>query len=129
MSLAVWALGWERYATVLPLSVLEGFSFAVGLTIGCSQLVNAFGLDKESLPAHKEFYLNVYEVAIRAGDLVWADFIVFLILFIVLMWLSKYRPGKPWIVLVAIVGVAYGWAITKWGDDSMKPKLLRKLYP
>jgi SulP family sulfate permease len=36
LSFLVYALGWEKYATVLPLSVLEGFSFAVGLTIGLS---------------------------------------------------------------------------------------------
>jgi len=69
ISLGIWALGFEKYAVVLPLSVLEGFSFAVGLTIGLSQLVNAFGLDKTNIPVHKEFYLNVYETIIRTGDL------------------------------------------------------------
>jgi MFS superfamily sulfate permease-like transporter len=128
ISLVVYLLGWEKYATILPLSVLEGFSFAVGCTIGLSQLVNAFGLDKACLPKHREFYLNVYEVFIRAGDLVWADFSVFLVLFIALMWLSKYRPGKPWIVLIAIIGVIYGWVMTTW-VESFKPKLLGDLYP
>lgn len=44
LSLLVWAMRWERYATVLPIAVLEGFSFAVGLTIGLSQLVHAMGI-------------------------------------------------------------------------------------
>ena len=128
ISLGVWYLGWERYATVLPLSVLEGFSFAVGLVIGFSQLVNAFGLDKSTIPVHKVFYENVYEVLIRTGDLVWADFGVFLALFTSLMWLSKYLAGKPWIVLIAVIGVVYGLAMDKYGEDGNKPKLLRDLY-
>lgn len=120
ISILVWAMRWERYATVLPVSVLEGFSFAVGITIGLSQLINAFGLDKvkNDIPTHKEFYLNVYEVFIRAGDLLWKDFLVFLVLFIVLMALSKYLPGRPWIVLIAIVGVIYGSSMSTWGDEA-----------
>jgi SulP family sulfate permease len=45
ISFLVYMAGMERYATVLPLSVLEGFSFAVGMTIGISQLNAALGLD------------------------------------------------------------------------------------
>ena len=72
--------------------------------------------------------MNVYETLIRTGDIVWADFLVFLVLFTVLMWLSKYRPGKPWIVMIAVIGIAYGAAMSKWSPEN-KPKLLRELYP
>ena len=34
ISLGVWALKLERYCTLIPNSVLEGFSFGVALTIG-----------------------------------------------------------------------------------------------
>ena len=34
LSLGVWALKLERYCTLIPNSVLEGFSFGVALTIG-----------------------------------------------------------------------------------------------
>lgn len=65
----VWLLSMEKYCTVLPMSVLEGFSFAVGLTIGLSQMNFAFGLDKSKLPSHPEFYMNVYETFANSGDL------------------------------------------------------------
>jgi len=34
------------------------------------------------------------------------------------MWLSKYRPGKPWIVMIAGIGVAYGAAMAKWAPEK-----------
>ena len=137
ISLAVYATGMERYATVLPLSVLEGFSFAVALTIGLSQLNFALGLDKEKLKmaTHPELYMNVYESLTNATSLQWTEFAPFLLLFTTLMLLSKYLPGRPWIILIAIVGVAYGAACDKWFNSldgtgtNIKPKLLRDLYP
>ena len=126
----IYAFGWEKYATVLPLSVLEGFSFAVGITIGFSQLINAYGLDKVALeiPTHARFYMNVYEVLIRTPDLMWADFSVFLVLVITLMLLSWKLPGRPWIVLISVIGIVYGYVITSYFSD-LKPRLLRDMYP
>lgn len=138
LGLLVYATGMERYATVLPLSVLEGFSFAVGLTIGLSQLNFALGLDKEKLKmeTHPELYMNVYESLSNLGSLEWTEFAPFLVLFTVLMLLSKYLPGRPWIILIAIVGVIYGAVTDRWFNESdptkgsdIKPKLLRDLYP
>lgn len=77
---------------------------------------------------HKAFYMNVYETVSRAGSVVWPDFSVFLVLFVVLMLLSKYLPGRPWIVLIAIIGVIYGFCMATYSED-LKPKLLRDLYP
>jgi len=57
MLVYVWEL--ERFCTVIPLSVLEGFSFGVAITIGLGQFNNAFGL--VGLPKHPEFYNNVIE--------------------------------------------------------------------
>lgn len=34
-SLLVWMLKLEKYCTLIPISVLEGFSFGVAITIGC----------------------------------------------------------------------------------------------
>jgi len=39
------------------------------------------------------------------------------------MWLSKYRPGKPWIIPVALVGIVYG-VITAAYAKTYKPALL-----
>ena len=44
ISLGVWALKLERYCTLIPNSVLEGFSFGVALTIGLGQLNFALGI-------------------------------------------------------------------------------------
>jgi MFS superfamily sulfate permease-like transporter len=130
ISFAIYATGLEKYACVLPLSVLEGFSFAVGLTIGLSQLNFALGLDKVALKmtTHKELYLNVYETLTHSSDLVWLEFAPFLVLFGSLMFLSKYLPGRPWIVMIALIGVIYGYVMATFNPD-MKPKLLRDLYP
>ena len=53
----VWAFNLQGYCTILPISVLEGFSLGVALTIGLSQFNFAFQIN----PArHKHFYMNVY---------------------------------------------------------------------
>lgn len=138
ISFTVYATGMERYATVLPISVLEGFSFAVGLTIGLSQLNYALGLDpvKLGMEKHPEFYMNVWESLqnVESSDPI--EFVPFLVLFITLMLLSKYLPGRPWIILIAIIGIIYGFVTAKYANEpdpekgtDIKPKLLRELYP
>lgn len=44
------------------------------------------------------------------------------------MVLSKYLPGKPWIILIAILGILYGFIMTKY-CTSFKPTLLLDKYP
>ena len=44
------------------------------------------------------------------------------------MALAKYLPGKPWIVLIAFIGVLYGYLMAKF-VPSFKPTLLRDKYP
>ena len=44
MGLAVWGCKLEKYCTIIPNSVLEGFSFSVALVIGLGQTRNAFGI-------------------------------------------------------------------------------------
>jgi hypothetical protein len=39
------------------------------------------------------------------------EFVPFLIFFGVLMYLSKYLPGKPWIILIALLGIVYGFVM------------------
>jgi len=59
LSFLVYLLKLEKYCTMIPLSVLEGFSLGVATTIGLGQFGNAFGL--YNLPKHKHFYKNVAE--------------------------------------------------------------------
>ena len=65
--LALYLLKLEKYCTMVPLSVLEGFSFGVALTIGCGQLNNALGL--KGLTRHPEFYMNVWETISNSSNL------------------------------------------------------------
>ena len=44
------------------------------------------------------------------------------------MYLAKYRPGKPWIILIAFLGILYGYIMTKF-LTSFKPTLLLDKYP
>ena len=44
------------------------------------------------------------------------------------MSLSKYLPGRPWIILIAILGIIYGFLMTKF-VPSFKPTLLLDKYP
>jgi MFS superfamily sulfate permease-like transporter len=50
----VYYLKLEKYCTIIPLSVLEGFSMGVAIVIGGGQLNNALGINP--IKRHKEFY-------------------------------------------------------------------------
>jgi len=55
------------------------------------------------------------------------EFIPFLIFFGVLMYLSKYLPGRPWIILIALLGIVYGFVMKQF-IPSLKPTLLIDKY-
>ena len=125
-SLAVWALRLEKYCTLIPISVLEGFSFGVAITIGFGQFNSALGL--KGIVKHPEFADNVKETFSHAGDLDIKEFIPFLIMYLSLMWLLKNLPGRPWIIVIALAGMIYGF-LTSMIAPSIRPTLLRDLYP
>ena len=53
IEVVVYNLKLEKYCTIIPLSVLEGFSMGVAIVIGGGQLNNALGINPKR---HKEFY-------------------------------------------------------------------------
>ena len=55
----IYAFQLEKFCILIPLSVLEGFSFGVALTIGGVEINSAFGL--KNLTKHDEIYMNIYE--------------------------------------------------------------------
>jgi len=59
MSFLVFLVKFENYCTMLPTSVLEGFSLGVATTIGLGQLPFALGQDPAKLGNHPEFYKKV----------------------------------------------------------------------
>ncbi len=46
----------------------------------------------------------------NVGDSQLKEFLPFLFFFSILMYLAKYKPGKPWIILIAVLGIIYGFA-------------------
>lgn len=59
ISFCVYLLKIENYCTMIPTSVLEGFSLGVATAIGLGQFDFAFGL--YGFPKHKRFFMNVAE--------------------------------------------------------------------
>ena len=128
MSFVVYLLKFENYCTMLPTSVLEGFSLGVATTIGLGQVGFATGL--YGLPKHKEFYQNVIETFSSLGDTQMKEFLCFLPFFVVLMSLSKWKPSIPWIIIIAALGIIYGVIMKEAvADDTLTPKLLKDIYP
>lgn len=127
MSFLVYLVKFEHFCTMLPTSVLEGFSLGVATTIGLGQVGFALGLPP---PQGKEFYEKVYSNFSNVGETQWKEFFCFLPFYVSLMFLLKYKPQIPWIIVIAILGVIYG-AIMKEGvnDPKMTPVLLRDIYP
>jgi len=56
------------------------------------------------------------------------ELLPFLVFFVLLMSLMKWVPGRPWIVLVAVLGILYGW-ITKTWATTVAPTILLDIYP
>lgn len=58
----------------------------------------------------------------------WKEFAPFLVFFILLMSLMKWVPGRPWIILVAILGIIYGAIMKAWAAD-IAPVVIGDIYP
>jgi len=106
MSFVVYLLKFENYCTMLPTSVLEGFSLGVATTIGLGQIAFAFGL--VGLKVQSEFYMKVYESLSNLDKTQPKEFFCFLPFFVVLMSLSRWKPATPWIIVIASIGIIYG---------------------
>ena len=65
-SFIVFLLKLEKYCTLIPIAVLEGFSFGVAITIACGQFNFALGLKLAKQP---KFYENLYNTFTHVEDL------------------------------------------------------------
>jgi MFS superfamily sulfate permease-like transporter len=72
--------------------------------------------------------MNIYNTFKNIGDSSPSEFVPFLILYLMLMSLMKFFPGKPWIIFIALVGMIYGY-ITVNFINEIKPLILRDKYP
>lgn len=125
-SLIVWVFHLEKYCCLIPISVMEGFSFGVAISIGFGQFNSALGL--KGLTKHPEFYNNVAETFSNIGEFNKAELGPFLCLYFMLLTLMKFFPGRPWIIFIALVGMVYGF-LTTHPVSPIKPTLLMDLYP
>lgn len=53
------------------------------------------------------------------------EFFPFLVFFVALMSLLKWKPQVPWIIVIAILGIIYGAVMKECvADKNLTPKLL-----
>mgnify|MGYP001568500463 CR=1 FL=1 len=108
ISLAVWALGWDKYLIFIPSSVVHGFTLGVALTIGFGQLNAALGLT--GLPSHETILENIIESLRNVAATDFAALVPFLIGLGLLFYIIKKKPLWPNSIIVAILGIAAGYA-------------------
>lgn len=72
--------------------------------------------------------MNIYNTFKNIASTQASEFVPFLILYVMLMSLMKYFPGKPWIIFIALVGMIYGYITVNFIND-IKPLILRDKYP
>ncbi len=101
-------LRWDRYLIFIPSSVMHGFTLGVGLTIGLGQINFAFGLQK--LPVHESFLANLYESLLHLPQAHLPTFALFAAFVCILFSLARWLPRIPGAVVVAVTGIAVGYA-------------------
>ncbi len=99
---------WEKYLVFIPSSVMHGFTLGVGLTIGLGQLNSALGLS--GLPVHESALLNIWESLTHVSQFNPLTAGLFLSLLLLLFVLARFFPRIPGAVVVAVLGIAVGYA-------------------
>jgi len=110
MTLIVWALGWDKYLIFVPSSVVHGFTLGVAFTIGFGQLNFALGLT--GLPTHEKLISNILESFAHISQTNVLSLIPFLIGLAIMFALLKFKPRWPNSVIVAVLGIIFGYAAT-----------------
>jgi SulP family sulfate permease len=103
-----------RYCLFMPKSVFEGFTLSVALTIGFKQINYAFGLS--GLKPHVEFLDNLWESLSHMGEAQWGSMVLFFPLTVALLLLMKHYPKVPWMVLLPLLTILFGYFFR--GKDS-----------
>ena len=96
-----------RYCLFMPKSVFEGFTLSVALTIGFKQINYAFGLS--GLKQHVEFLDNLYESLSHLNESQWGSMLLFFPLTIALLLLLKHYPKVPWMVVLPLLTIFFGF--------------------
>lgn len=62
--------------------------------------------------------------------MLWKEFLPFIVFFTALMILLKWKPNIPWIIVIAILGITYGYVMVDVvKDENLSPVLLSNIYP
>lgn len=109
--LAVYVCRLEKYLIYIPTSVMYGFAAGVAILIAIGQLNDAFGL--MGIPRHAHFLENVTETIRHISGFHLATFGVFLVSIVMLRLLKKYAPKFPGVIIVAIIGILFGYFVTQ----------------
>jgi SulP family sulfate permease len=113
-----------RYCLFMPKSVFEGFTLSVALTIGFKQINYAFGLS--GLKPHVEFLDNLYESLSHLNEAQWGSMVLFFPLTIALLVLMKHYPKVPWMVLLPLITILFGYFFREKDSGWYLPTLQTK---
>lgn len=119
--LAVYLLRWERYISLIPSSAIHGFTLGVAFIIGLNQLNFALGLS--GLAKHERFVQNIMESFRHIGDTNLVVFGIFLVGLIFLLAWAKRPFMIPGPVILAAVGVGFGYVMNTFYPESGIPTL------
>jgi SulP family sulfate permease len=103
-------LGLTKYVLFLPKSVFEGFTVSVALTIGLKQLNFAFGLS--GTITNQSFDINTYDSLAHLNEAKWGSMVLFFPLTIALLVLLKYVPKVPWMIVLPLGTIFFGYFFT-----------------
>jgi len=124
--LLAYLLKLERYLVFVPSSAIHGFTLGVAILIAFGQLNSALGLPK--LISHETFLENLVEtienihLASGSSIAIFALFLAFLFL------LAKYLKKVPTVLVVAFVGMVFGY-LSKSGLLGLDAVILGDKYP
>ncbi len=121
--LLVYVCRLEKYLIYIPTSVMYGFAAGVAILIAIGQLNDAFGLI--NIPRHAHFLENIKETFGHISGFHLATFGVFLVSIIMLRVLRKYAPKFPGVVIVAVLGIIFGFLITTYAPVPASDSLTR----
>lgn len=113
-----------RYITLIPAAGLQGFLFAVWLTILISQIPNALGI---TIPIHETIYLNIKEILLNLDLVQWTPTLVTIIGVIFLQGMKKIYPKIPWAIILSLLWIWIWFTIQQWWFPHMT--LLIEKYP
>jgi len=134
----------EKFIDLFPVPVNEGFTLGIALVMMIGQINNVFGIGpvkvKEYIKENNEIekIISIEEAENEdnllnklidhlgyLGEMKTSSFFIFLLFFISLYFLLKKYPTIPWMIIMAIVGVLFGFFFknldtlkTKFGDLS-----------